>query len=76
MYLKNIAFSSDFDQILSCKAIANLDTLYYHEVIRVLNRKHFKVSMDKEIVVQINNNNFIVIHRTQVPANTQLLPIV
>ena len=67
---------ADIDPLLAFKTTSDLDTLYYHQAMRQPDREYFKLTMDKEIKDQMNNGNFTVMHRTNLPANTQVLPMV
>ena len=67
---------ADIDPLLAFKATSDPDTLYYHQAMRQPDREHFKLAMDKEIKDQMNNGNFTVMRRTNLPADTQVLPTV
>ena len=66
----------DIDPILAYKATSNPDTLYHHQAMRQPDREEFKLAMDKEIRDQMNNGNFTVMRRKDVPQDAQMLPTV
>ena len=64
------------DSILTFKAIANPDMLYYHEAMNQPDKKHFIQAMEKELEENFENNNFEVVRINQVPKNAIILPSV
>ena len=67
----------DYDDPLHAfKAVSDPDTLYYHEAMREDDSEQFKTSMLKELTDQFENGNFTVIHRSEVPKGSTILPAV
>ena len=64
------------DPLMIYKAVADPDTLYYHEAMRENDKDRFQDSMLKEIGDQFENGNFTVIHRSDVLEGETVLPAV
>ena len=52
---------------IAYKALADQDSIYMHEAMREWNGLEFIKAMEKEFHDQMANNNFIVVHKLQVP---------
>ena len=63
-----------FEDIYCQVASSDPDTMYLHEARKEPDWPKFKQSMQKEIDGQINNKNFRIRKRTNVPPKTQVLP--
>jgi Reverse transcriptase (RNA-dependent DNA polymerase). len=61
---------------LAMKASADPDTMYHHEAMREPDRDEFKKAMQKEIDDQMENGNFEIIKRREVPKGATILPAV
>jgi len=57
-------------------ASADPDVMYLHEALRAPDRAKFIEAMQKEIEGQVNNGNFSVIPRGEVPEGDRVLPAV
>ena len=64
------------DPLLAFKASTNPDMLYYHEAMKEKDKKHFLQAMEKELEENFENNNFEVVHKSQVPEDATILPSV
>ena len=63
------------DPLLAYKAkVSDLDTMYFHQAMREVDRAEFQSSMDKESSNQCDNGNFTVVHRSEVPEGHSILP--
>ena len=67
---------NDINLLLAFKATADLDTLYYHQAMRQPDRDDFKAAMNKEIKDQMNNGNFIVLHKKSLSPGTLIISTV
>ena len=63
-------------EIMAMKATADPDTMYLHEALREPDRKEFIKAMRGEIDSHINSKNLTLIHKTEVPEKTRILPMV
>jgi Reverse transcriptase (RNA-dependent DNA polymerase). len=61
---------------LAMKASADPDTMYHHEAMREPDRDEFKKAMQKEIDDQMENGNFEIIKRREVPKGATILPAI
>lgn len=52
------------------------DTLYWHEAMRAPDAEQFKRAMEKEFNDQMANDNFSIIHKSEVPEGENVLPSV
>lgn len=69
-------FQPEVHPIQAYKASADPDTLYHHEAMHAPDQDQFKVAMEKEFNDQLNNGNFSLKHRSQVPEGATILPSV
>lgn len=67
---------AQYQPLTVMKATADPDTLYLHEAMREPDKEQFKLAMEKEISDQLNNGNFTVIPRTEVPKGARIIPTV
>ena len=58
------------------KATADPDTMYHHQAMREHDRKQFLQAMKKEVHDQMENGNFSIVKRSQVPKGKPVLPAV
>ena len=58
------------------KASADPDTMYHHQAMREPDREEFKRAMQKEIDDQLENGNFTMMKRREVPKGATVLPAV
>ncbi|CAJ1959006.1 unnamed protein product [Cylindrotheca closterium] len=72
----NYAGEMEQDPLSIYKATSDPDTMYMHEAMREKDAHEFKKAMKKEWEDQINNGNFSVVHRSQVPEGGTILPAV
>ena len=68
--------TSDEHPLLAYGATNDPDTLYWHEAMQAPDAEQFKRSMEKEFIDQLNNDNFTIIHTSEVPEGAQVLPSV
>jgi Reverse transcriptase (RNA-dependent DNA polymerase). len=61
---------------LAMKASADPDTMYHHQAMREPDKDEFKKAMQKEIDDQLENGNFEIIKREEVPEGATILPAV
>jgi hypothetical protein len=61
---------------LAMKASADPDLMYHHEAMREPDRDEFKKAMQKGIDDQMENGNFEIIKRREVPKGAAILPAV
>ena len=61
---------------MSYKATADPDTMYMHEALCEHDHSRFINAMDKEVKDQIDNGNFTIAHRDDIPAGQTILPTV
>ena len=67
----------DFDNpLLAFKSTSDPDTLYYHEAMKMKDRREFIKAMEEEIRDNFKHNNFSVVHKSQVPEGATVLPSV
>ena len=62
--------------LLAFKSTSDPDTMYYHEVMRMKDRREFVKAMEEEIRDNFKHNNFIVVHKSKVPQGATVLPSV
>ena len=62
--------------LLAYKATSDPDTMYHHEAMREPDREHFKQAMIKEVKDQMDNGNFTIVHKSEVPKGKTILPAV
>ena len=61
---------------LALKASSDPDTMYMHEAMNEADRAQFITAMQKEVADQMNNGNFTIVTRDQVPDGHDILPAV
>ena len=64
------------DDILVLKASADSDTMYLHEALKEPDIGKFIKAMKKEVEDQMNNGNFTIIHKNNIPQYATVLPAV
>ena len=62
--------------LLAFKASADPDTMYMHQALKQPDSRKFAEAMKKEVQDQIDNGNFSVIKRSEVPEGEKVLPTV
>ena len=62
--------------LMAYKATSDPDTMYHHQAMKEPDRDEFWKAMQKEWTDQLENGNFSVIHRTEVPEGATVLPAV
>src|SRR6056300_397126 len=72
----NYAGEPEQDPLQAFKATSDPDTMYMHEAMREKDADEFKRAMVKEWKDQLENGNFSVIHRNDVPEGATVLPAV
>ena len=70
----NYAGEPEQDPLTVFKATSDPDTMYMHEAMK--DAKEFRKAMQKEWDDQINNGNFTIVHRSEVPEGATVLPAV
>ena len=61
---------------LAYKASTDPDTMYMHQAMQQPDRMNFIRAMKKEVASQMENNNFTIVHKNEVPTNKSILPAV
>ena len=69
-------YELDQDQVYALKATADPDTMYLHEAMREPDKAKFTDAMQKEIDDQLENNNYDIVKRSEVPEDASILPAV
>jgi len=64
------------DDLCAFKATSDPDTLYHHQAMKEDDSAHFKSAMVKEVQSQMDNNNFVIEKRCNVPKGATILPAV
>jgi len=64
------------DEILAQAASADPDTMYLHEALKEPDRAQFIKAMHSEMKGQVDNGNYSLITRSQVPEGASVLPAV
>ena len=72
----NYAGEPEQDPLQVFKATSDPDTMYMHEAMRQKDANEFRKAMQKEWDDQLNNGNFTVVHRSEVPEGATVLPAV
>ena len=62
--------------LVAYKATSDPDTMYLHQAMKEPDREQFLKAMEKETQDQLNNGNFTVMLRSQVPKGSKILPMV
>ena len=72
--LEEIGYDDDhFQHPMAYKASTNPDTMYMHQALKELDKRRFIDAMVKEVQDQMDNNNFIIVHKNQVPKDQIIL---
>ena len=66
----------DENPLLACKASADPDTMCMHQAMKQSDEKQFIEAMKKEWQDQLDNGNFSVVHRRNIPQGATILPAV
>lgn len=61
---------------MAYKAVADPDTMYWHQAMKEPDKAKFQDAMEKEVTDQYNNGNFTVVSRDQVPSGHKIFPAV
>ena len=61
---------------MAFKAVADPDTMYWHQAMKEPDRERFQEAMKKEVEDQLNNGNFTIVHRSNLPPNQRIFPAV
>ena len=61
---------------MAFKAVADPDTMYWHQAMREPDRNLFEEAMIKEIVDQRKNGNFTIVPRSRIPVGHRIFPAV
>ena len=64
------------DPLFAYKATADPDTMYMHEAMKQPDKAEFKAAMVKEVKDQMDNGNFTIVLRANVPIGKTILPAV
>ena len=64
------------EDIMALKATADPDTMYLHEALKEKDKDKFLDAMEKEVRDQLNNGNFTIMHKDDVPSDKTILPAV
>ena len=67
---------NEMDPVMAFKSTSDPDTMYLHEAMREKDRANFLEAMWKEIQSQIQNENFTLIKKEEVPSGCEILPCV
>ena len=71
------SFDTESDaSILAMKAASDPDTMYFHEAMKLPDRKKVIEAMQKEIEGNYANNHFELVHRSKIPKDCTILPSV
>lgn len=64
----------DFNNpLLAFKSTSDPDTMYYHEAMRMKDRREFVKAMEEEIRDNFKHKNFSIVHKSQVPQGATVL---
>ena len=66
----------EMEHPLACKASTDPDTMYMHQAMKQPDKAEFVQAMEKEVLDQMNNNNFTIVHKNSVPKDKVILPAV
>ena len=62
---------------MAYKASTDPDTMYMHQtMLQEPNKAEFVKAMEKEVMDQMSNNNFTIVHKDSVPPDKIILPAV
>ncbi len=64
------------DEPLALKAIADPDTMYWHQAMKEPDSHKFREAMEKEVTDQYNNGNFSIVPRSSLPPKQRVFPAV
>ena len=76
MYPEGTACHDTENPLLVYKASTDPDTMYMHEAMREPDHKEFIKAMEKEVEDQMNNGNFTIVHKSEVPKGCTILQAV
>jgi hypothetical protein len=76
MFPDNNNINEDNDLLYAYKALADPDTMYHHQAMMEPDTKDFKEAMAKEIADQMQNSNFTLHKKVDVPKDKTILPAV
>ena len=71
---KHHEFQLEQQSLYAFKATTDPDTMYLHQVRREPDWKHFREAMTKEVKDQMDNGNYSIIKRSQVPEGAIIVP--
>jgi hypothetical protein len=72
----NNNINEDNDPLYAYKALADPDTMYHHQAMMEPDTNDFKEAMAKEIADQMQNGNFTIHKKVDVPKDKTILPAV
>ena len=72
----NEAEIETMNPLIAMAALADPDTMYWHEAMSQPDQKQFLEAAIKEVNDQTKNGNWEVVHQTQVPLDATILPAV
>ena len=64
------------DDPIAFKASTDPDIMCMHEAMKEVDKKEFVKAMEKEVKDQMDNGNFTIVHRSEVPEGKTILPSV
>ena len=64
------------DPIFAYKSTSDPDTMYYHEALKMKDRREFVKAMEEEMRDNFQHNNFTVVYKNAVPQGATILPSV
>ena len=70
------AREQEADPLWMYKAVTDPDTMYHHKAMRELDAQQFKQAIQKEWDDQLQNGNFTLIKKVEVPEGATILPAV
>ena len=76
MYPNQQADYDDVDPLMAFKATSDPDTMYLHQAMAAPDRQQFLDAMKKEQSDQFENGNYSVVHKSEMPDDPILLPMV
>ena len=64
------------EPLLALKAVADPDTMYWHQAMKEPDSHKFREAMEKEVNDQYKNGNFSIVPRSTIPSNQRIFPAV
>ena len=61
---------------MAFKASTDPDIMYMHKAMREKDKQKFVEAMEKEVNDQMNNGNFTIVRKSEVPEGKAILPAV